>query len=62
MESAVRESALWGVIGGLLFLVLAFGYRLAVGVDLSVLVMLLVGILVAVATTGLSYLVGRRLP
>lgn len=62
MDPAVRESALWGVTGGLLFLVLAFGYRLAVGVDLSVLVVLLVGILVAVATTGLSYLIGQWLP
>jgi len=62
MDPAVRENALWGVTSSLLFIVLAFGYRLVVDVDLSVLVVLLVGLVVAVVTAGLSSLVGRRLP
>ncbi|RNJ25363.1 hypothetical protein [Halosegnis longus] len=62
MEPVVRESALWGVTSGLLFVVLAFGYRLATDADLSVLLALVVGCLVGTITAGLSYLVDRRFP
>lgn len=56
-----RRSALWGVISGLLFGVLALGYRLATGAELSFLLVIVVAALVGAVTAGLSYAVEGRL-
>ncbi|MDZ7745008.1 MAG: hypothetical protein U5K28_00165 [Halobacteriales archaeon] len=60
MEPVVRESALWGITSGLLFVVLAFGYRLTTNAEISVLLALLVAVIVGAVTAGLSYLVDTR--
>ncbi|MFC7176523.1 hypothetical protein [Halosegnis marinus] len=61
MRRVVRESALWGVIGGLLFAVLALGYRLATGADISVFVAVVVAVGVGAVTAVLSYAVDEYL-
>jgi hypothetical protein len=61
MEPLARASLLWGVASGLLFAVLALGYRITTGVPVSVLVVLGVAVGVGAVTAGLSYLVEGRL-
>ncbi|MFB6117395.1 hypothetical protein [Halosegnis sp.] len=56
-----RASLLWGAVGGLLFVVLVFGYRLATGASIGAGVALVGAAFVAVATAGLSYAVLARL-
>lgn len=61
MRSARRESALWGVVSALLFAVLALGYRLATGTEISILFALGVAVAVGGMTTVLSFLLVSRL-
>jgi hypothetical protein len=61
MEPAVKASALWGVIGALLFGVSSQAYRLTTGEGVSFALTLLVMVGVGVVTAGLAYVVDTRL-
>jgi uncharacterized membrane protein YeiB len=56
-----KSSLLWGVIGGLSFLVLLQGYELVAGPRVDLGVKFGVAVLVFVGATALSYWWGRRL-
>ena len=56
-----RDVVVWGLVGGLSFLVLLTGYELATGWRASWLVKFGVAALVTVAATAASALVERRL-
>jgi hypothetical protein len=56
-----REAVLWGLVGGLSFLVLAQGYRLVASLGVDTLGLLGLGSVVAVTTTLLSYVAAPRL-
>ncbi len=60
MDPRHKASALWGVVGGLSFLVLVQGYELAVGVRLGVTVKTGVALAVVVAATLLTHLARPR--
>ena len=62
MDRVVRESVLWGFVGGLTFLVLAQGYELVVGPGIDASVKVGGAVVVLVVATGSSYLARRRLP
>ena len=59
--SVNRDAVVWGLVGGLSFLVLVTGYELATGWRVSWSVKLGVAVLVAVLATIASTLVERRL-
>lgn len=61
MDPRTRESVLWGLVGGLFFLVLAFGFRLFDVFDVPLFVLVGVSVPVFIGGTILSHLVGRRL-
>jgi hypothetical protein len=50
-----KASVLWGVVGGLAFLVLVQGYELIAGVGVTALVKAAVALLVAVGTVAAAY-------
>lgn len=56
-----RDAVVWGLVGGLSFLVLITGYELATGWRTSWLVKFGVAVLVTATATGASALVERRL-
>ncbi|WP_424014266.1 hypothetical protein ACOZ35_14740 [Halorubrum xinjiangense] len=62
-RARARSAALWGIVGGFAFLVLAQGYRLLGPGSLPVGLwgLVLVALAVGVASGGLSYLAEARL-
>lgn len=60
--SAPKSSLLWGVIGGLSFLVLLQGYELLTGTFVTVAVKAGVALAVAVGATVLTHFAHGRLP
>ena len=62
MDPDLRESVLWGVVGGLTFVVLAQGYELVVGPGIDTVVTVAGAAVVLVVATGSSYVTRRRLP
>jgi len=60
--SALRDSLLWGVVGGLSFLVLLQGYELVSGTRVTVAVKAGVALIVVAGATLLSYAVRDHLP
>ncbi|MFW5920045.1 MAG: hypothetical protein ACOCSF_07655 [Halanaeroarchaeum sp.] len=61
MERRTLASVLWGLVGALAYLVLAFGLRLLGRLSVDLLVVVAVAVPVFVGATVLSHLVGRRL-
>jgi hypothetical protein len=61
VDPRARSALLWGLVGGLSFLVLAQGYRLVAPLGLDTLALLGLGCVVAVVTAGLSYVAEPRL-
>ncbi|WP_415379629.1 hypothetical protein [Halosimplex sp. TS25] len=57
-----KSSLLWGVVGGLSFLVLVQGYELVADLSVGIGAKLLVALTVAVAAAGLSHVTRDRLP
>ena len=60
--AAVRSSLLWGVVGGLAFLVLLQGYELLADVRVSLAVKFGVAVAVTAGATALTYASRDRLP
>jgi len=58
----LKASLLWGVVGGLAFLVLLQGFELLTGQRVSIGVKAGVTLAVLVAATGLTYAAHGRLP
>lgn len=61
MDPERKASALWGVIGGLSFLVLVQGYELAAGTRVGVALKAGVALVVAAAAALLTHFVRPRL-
>jgi hypothetical protein len=61
MDPRRKEALLWGVVGGLAFLVLLQGYELLAARPVDLLVKFGVALLVAVGAGALSYATRRRL-
>lgn len=61
MDPRVKASVLWGLVGGLAFLVLVQGYELVAGEGVSVLVKAGVAVVVAVVATVVTRLTRPRL-
>ncbi len=59
---ALKSSLLWGVVGGLAFLVLLQGYELLADVRVALLVKFGVALVVAAGATALTYAARDRLP
>jgi hypothetical protein len=55
MDPRVRAGALWGLVGGLSFAVLALGYRIVTGASVGFPVVLLVAAAVAVVAGVASH-------
>jgi hypothetical protein len=62
MRPRTKASLLWGVVGGLAFLVLLQGYELLAAQPVALGVKFGVAALVAAGATGLTYLTQDRLP
>ena len=62
LPPAAKSSLLWGVVGGLCFLVLIQGYELFTDERISFLVKFAVAVLVGVVAGGSTYAVRGRLP
>jgi len=62
MTPHARASLLWGVVGGLSFLVLAQGYELLAGAGITVGVKAGVALAVAAGAAAATYGLGNRLP
>lgn len=62
MAPRTKSSLLWGLVGGLAFLVLVQGYQLVVGPLVAFGTLLGVAVLVAVGATLLTYAARTRLP
>jgi hypothetical protein len=62
MDPRLRDSLVWGAVGGLAFLVLIQGYELWAGRGVDALVKVGVAALVAVVAGGLNRALRRRLP
>jgi len=60
--SALRDSLVWGVVGGLSFLVLLQGYELFSGTRVTVVAKAGVAVAVVAGATVLSYAVRDHLP
>jgi len=60
--AAARSSLLWGVVGGLAFLVLLQGYELVADVRVALLVKFGVAMAVTAGATALTYAARDRLP
>ena len=60
--SALRDSLVWGVVGGLSFLVLLQGYELFSGTRVTVVAKAGVAVAVMAGATALSYAVRDHLP
>ncbi|MFB6222078.1 MAG: hypothetical protein ABEH86_00180 [Haloarcula sp.] len=61
MEPRTKASLLWGIVGGLAFLVLAQGYELLAGTPVSLSAKAGVALAVAAGTTLMSYRMQPRL-
>jgi hypothetical protein len=61
MDERLRASLLWGLAGGLAFLVLAQGARLVSEIDVGLGRLLPVAVIVFAVTAGLGYAVEGRL-
>lgn len=61
MEADLAAAALWGVVGGLSFLVLALGYRLVTPASPALPVVAVVAVLVTVTATAAAFALERRL-
>ncbi|WP_135303358.1 hypothetical protein [Haloarcula amylovorans] len=62
MDPQLKSSLLWGVIGGLAYLVLVQGYQLFASIPISTPVKFGVALVVAVGAAALTYGAGTRLP
>ncbi|WP_276251983.1 hypothetical protein [Haloarcula rara] len=62
MEPRTKSSLLWGVVGGLAFLVLLQGFELATGQRVTVAAKAGVAVAVLVGATALTYTARDRLP
>ena len=62
MEPRTRTSLLWGVVGGLAFLVLLQGYELLADVRVTFAAKFGVALVVLVAATALAHVTRDRLP
>ena len=62
MQGGQRDAVVWGLVGGLAFLVLVQGYELWADRGVDALVKVGVALAVAVLAGGLGRLVRRRLP
>ena len=62
MDPVRKSSVLWGVVGGLAYLVLLQGYELVAGATVSLGVKFGVAVLVAVGAAALTYAAAGRLP
>jgi len=62
MEPSTKSSLLWGVVGGLAFLVLLQGYELVTGQRVTVAAKAGVALAVLVGATVLSHAAQDRLP
>lgn len=60
MDRRTKSSVLWGVVGGLLYMVLIQGYVLATASDIGALVMVGMAIGVGLATTAVTYTTAPR--
>lgn len=61
MDARTKASLLWGIAGGLTFLVLSQAARLVADLPLGLARLIPVAIVVAVVTASLGYVVERRL-
>ncbi|MBX0286565.1 hypothetical protein [Haloarcula salinisoli] len=62
MEPRTKSSLLWGVVGGLAFLVLLQGFELVTGQRVTVAAKAGVAVAVLVGATALTYAARNRLP
>ena len=62
MHPRTKSSLLWGVVGGLAFLVLLQGYELITGQRVALGAKFGVALVVLVGATGLTYAAQTRLP
>ncbi|MFB6136347.1 MAG: hypothetical protein ABEJ04_06275 [Halobacteriaceae archaeon] len=62
MDDRVGESALWGAVGALVFLVAALAYRILTDADIGLAPLLGVGVAVGVLAAALAYLAAPRVP
>ncbi|MEF8777147.1 MAG: hypothetical protein V5A43_11695 [Haloarculaceae archaeon] len=62
MDQLLRDAILWGLVGGLSFLVLAQGFELATARGIDALVKVGGTVVVTVVATAVVYLTRRRLP
>jgi len=62
MRGRLRSSLLWGLVGGLAFLVLLQGYELVTTERVDWLVKFAVTVLVMLGGAGLTYLAAGRFP
>ena len=62
MDPKLKSSLLWGVVGGLAYLVLVQGYQLFASVPISTPVKFGVALVVAAGAAALTYGAGDSLP
>ncbi|WP_459193549.1 hypothetical protein [Halosimplex sp. J119] len=62
LSPRARSSLLWGVVGGLSFLVLVQGYELVGDLGVGIGIKIIVALVVAAVATLLTYAAGARLP
>ncbi|MFC7140821.1 hypothetical protein ACFQMA_13440 [Halosimplex aquaticum] len=62
LSPQAKSSLLWGLVGGLSFLVLVQGYELVADLRVGFTVKFLVALAVAVGAAGLSHVTQDRLP
>ncbi|MBV0925493.1 hypothetical protein KTS45_14905 [Halomicroarcula limicola] len=62
MDPKLKSSLLWGVVGGLAYLVLIQGYQLFASVPISTPVKFGVALVVAAGAAALTYAAGGGLP
>ena len=61
MRPRAKSSLLWGVIGGLVFLVLAQGYRLFARLDIGIFAEVVLAVAVGAVATAATYAIERWL-
>jgi hypothetical protein len=60
MDAAIRDRVVWGLVGGLAFLVLGQGYVLVTSTTVSLWLLLAVAVVVTAVATGAAHLLETR--